>query len=311
MDKSRTLRAALALALLVALSLLATSCGDGPDTENNVNDEVNSLVLTYFQERQESFGAGSVYFADGQPAEPQEGDFRIDHLEYAGEHLLYETFGVAYEMQSSRYWFTRSDSDDEGSYDWHEGEPAYVVLSRSGNDDSWQGVIGQTDYIDPDRTIEEIIIQVAYGIWDIEVSISFDGYPQHVGIGSGAIPLNEDPTRTHMSNYEPIHNDGDAWWLFEYRDLSALCYYNADEDLYKISSLETTRDDVETYRGIRIGASRAEVLAAYPEINDTSYWGFEGDYLWYGNSEHGFGAAMLFYFADDTVATIHLIDMFN
>jgi len=313
MKKHFNLRLAFIAMLIATLALTALGCGGGETSpkEDDVPAEVRGLILSYLSDTQETIGAGDVYFAQDEPAEPQEGDFRIDHVEYAGEHLLYETHGVAYAVESSRYWFTRSNPDDEGSFDWHKGEPIYVVLSRSGYDDSWQGVIGKTDYIDPDRTIDEIVIQVAYGIWDIDTSITFDGYPQYVGIGSTVIPLNEEPVRTLMSSYEPIYNDGDAWWLFEYRDLTALCYYNAYDDVYRISSLETTRSDVETHRGIRIGASRAEVLSAYPEINDTSFWSFEGDYLWYGNREHGFGAALLFYFEDDAVIKIHLIDIFN
>lgn len=313
MKRNFKLRLALIAVLTVTLALIAGGCGgsETPPKEDDVPAEVRGLILTYLSDIQETIGAGDVYFARDEPAEPQDGDFRIDHIEYAGERLLYETYGVAYEVESSRYWFTRMDADDEGSLDWHTGEPMYVVLSRSGYDDSWQGVIGKTDYIDPDRTIDEIVIQVTYGIWDIDTSITFDGYPQYVGLGSGVIPLNEEPTRTLMGNYEPIYNDGDAWWLFEYRDLSALCYYNSYDDVYRISSLTTTRSDVETHRGIRMGASRAEVLAAYPEINDTSYWDFEGDFLWYGNREHGFGAALLFYFEDDAVVKIRLIDMFD
>ena len=69
--------------------------------------------------------------------------------------------------------------------------------------------------------------------------------------------------------------------------------------------------DLATHHGIRIGMSREEVLSAYPTIYDTQYWSYEGDYLWYCKNEEGFGVALIFWFRDDIVAEIELINMFN
>ena len=68
---------------------------------------------------------------------------------------------------------------------------------------------------------------------------------------------------------------------------------------YCVNAIDTKRTDMETMRGIRVGATREDVLKAYPEIYDSHYWNdtdpdFPGaDYLWYCDNEDGWGAAIL------------------
>ncbi len=311
------------LSLLVIISsLLLAGCGDKPQTnppetpddtqsfEEQVPAPVRDLVLSYLTD--EYSWAGNVYFAADEPDAPQDMDLRIDSLTYAGETILYETIGVAYEIEYSTYLSTRSDEDSEEVYGWHQNSPAgYVVLNRSGYDDSWDRVLGISYDMTPGKDIKDTILEVAYGIWDIDVSVSFDGYPQPVGPGSKYIPLNEEASIEILKELEPIYNEGDYWMRLDYKDLSAVCYYNAEEDVYGVNSLETTRSDVATHRGIRIGMSRDEVLSAYPAIYDKQYWGYEGDYLWYCKNEEGFGLALLFWFQEDAVTKILLINMFD
>lgn len=313
------------LILIIASLLMLEGCSDKtetdppekPDTpivEKQIPEPVRDLVLSYLSNEYASVDV--VYFASDESEVPQEGDLRIDSLVYVGERVLYETIGVAYKIEYSRYWLTRESQDSEGAYDWHQSQPGYVVLNRSGyekNPDkyTWDRVMGISYEMDSDKKIEEIILEVAYGIWDIDVSINFDGYPQYVGPGSTYIPLNEEPEKEILEEYEPIYNEGDYWLRLDYKGLSALCYHNKAEDLNKINNLETVRTDLATYRGIRIGMSREEVLLAYPNIFDTQFWSREGDYLWYCNNEGGWGLALIFWFKDDIVTKIELVNVLD
>lgn len=305
----------LLLALIITACLLLAGCEplttpEMPDTslDEQVPEPVADLVLSYLND--EHISGGTVYFAADEPDEPQEGDFRIDSIVYAGETRLYETIGVAYEVVHSGYHLFRKDANDEGAYFWNAGQPFYIVLQRSGYDGSWDRVLG-FNYTGKDKKIEDVIVEVAYGLMDIEVSLKLDGYPQYVGPGSAPNFFNEEPDREILKEYEPIYNEGDYWLRLNYKDLFATCYYDAQKDIARINSIETTRTDVATHRGIRIGMMRDEVLSAYPGIYDTQYWSLEGDYLWYCDNDGGWGAALLFWFQDDVVARIHLINMFD
>lgn len=313
-------RFSLPMALIVIACMLFASCGqptappenpDPPSLDNQAPEIVRNMVLSYLREKHDNDGTdGAVYFAADEPDEPQESDFRIDSIIYAGETRLYETIGVAYEVAYSGYHFLRKDADDEGAYLWSAGQPYYVVLSRSGYDNSWDRVLG-FNYTGKDKKIEDVIVEVAYMLMDIEVSLNLDGYPQYAGPGSAPNFFNEEPDKEILKKYEPIYSEGDYWLRLNYKDLAATCYYNAQKDIVRINSIETTRTDVATHRGIRIGMTRDEVLSAYPDIYDTQYWCYDGDYLWYCDNDDGWGAALLFYFQNDIVTKIQLINMFD
>lgn len=320
MSKNLKSQHSLLLVLIIASLLMLAGCGDNPGSNLPENPEipfieeqapapVSDLVLSYLQSDYGSKDA--VYFASNEPDDPKEGDFRIDSLVYAGETILYETIGAAYEIKYSRYWVTRENGASEGTYSWHQGPRSYVVLNRSGYDDSWDRVMGISYEAGSDKKIEDIILEVAYGIRDIDMSISFDGYPHYVGPGSTYIPLNEESEAVILEEYEPIYSEGDYWLRLDYKGLTALCYHNEAEDVNNISSLETVRADIATHRGIRIGMSRGEVLSSSPTIYDTQYWDYEGDYLRYCKNEEGFGLALIFWFQDDIVTKIELANMFD
>jgi len=89
-------------------------------------------------------------------------------------------------------------------------------------------------------------------------------------------------------------------------------YYSAEQDAYSLYKMTTDRSDLYTRRGIRVGDTREEVLEAYPELYDLPYWDeTAADYLWYCSNEEGFGASLLFYFADGKVESIGLRNMFD
>ena len=109
----------------------------------------------------------------------------------------------------------------------------------------------------------------------------------------------------------------------------ALCYYSADQDTFSVNTLDVTREDFFTPRGIRVGATRDQVLEAYPEALTGNYWDKypdEPDMLSYiPSSKHdlnqvtdfsdlespAFGPAILFFFEGDTLTQITLTNMFD
>lgn len=274
-----------------------------------------ALAMEYLT--QERYGERAYSAADA-PQEPQEGDLRVDSFTYLGECPIYETVGVAYQLDYSRY-LVRYDETGEKTITWTlMDDPIYLVLERSGYDDSWQGVKGNAYYWDEEEPIEDLILRVAWGLMDLEVSLTAEGYPQLVGIGSEAnFPfLSGEPTVTVLEGWDPIHNEGDHWLTYEYEGFTALCYHSATEDRTIINRIETNRTDLSTYRGVQVGDSREEVTAAYPNLSDAPYWDYQGDYLWYcsdGENEMSvdYGPVLLFWFESDRVVKFQLLSMFD
>lgn len=312
------------LILLIFNGLLFVGCERNIDTvdilplnEQKPNNEANldednepkSIIFKYLTNEHANRNE-RVYFIEDAPDTPNEGDYRIDSIMYSGEKLIYETVGVAFEINYSHYYFTR-DEKSEKIYNWYRYEPNYIVLSRSGYDNSWGDVIGQTYNIDSSKDIEEIILEVAYKLHDIEASLSLDGYPQLVGPFSAPNFFNVEPKFKILEGWEPIYRDGDYWVQYYYNNLTATCYYNSEEERSIVNRIKTTRVDVSTYRGIRIGSTRDEVLKVYPEIYNTPYWDYQGDYLWYCNNDDGFGSALLFWFEDNVVTEIEINNFFD
>lgn len=265
----------------------------------------DELILAYYQH---TYPAQPIYWLTQGPAQPQEGDWRLDSVTYAGEALLYETTGVAFWVQQSLY----------SSSQWAPFQPSLIVLSQ-GQDGSFQSVLGQsnTSLFLEGMTIEDIIRQTAWHLLDVEVCLYRDGYPNPIGPGNWydlfRVAYEGEPNIQLLEDYTPIYYPGDYWDRWTLEGFSALRYYSAAEDCFSLNTLDVTRDDLYTPRGIRVGATRAEVLAAYPEASSEDYWGlYSGqDYLWYCNNPIGYGAAILFFFQGDTLTQITLQDMFD
>jgi len=89
-----------------------------------------------------------------------------------------------------------------------------------------------------------------------------------------------------------------------------------DPGAYSIYTIDTTRTDLRTWRGIQVGSARTGVLETYPILYDTAYWhsmapDYPGDgYLWYCVNSDGFGAALLF-FEGNAVSQTRLNNMSN
>ena len=242
----------------------------------------------------------SIFFADQAPLQPEGRTMRIDEATYLGLRQLYETYGVVYQLRCSGW--------EDG--DWYSyPEPLWLVF-QLGQGGDMTTVLGESV---PRETVEQAALEQGYHLVDGTVALWRDGYPNPAGPGSEVGFFQEEPVVTVLEGAEPIYQAGDWWQQMEWEDLSALCYCNADGS-YAIQRLETTRTDISTDRGIRVGSTRAEVEAAYGEkLSRTDYWSlYPGeDYLWYCADPEGWGAAILFFFDGDQVSRIVLNNMFN
>ena len=242
----------------------------------------------------------SIFFADQAPLQPEGRTMRIDGADYLGLRQLYETYGVVYQLRCSGW--------EDGNW-YAYPEPLWLVF-QLGQGGDMTTVLGESV---PRETVEQAALEQGYHLVDGTVALWRDGYPNPAGPGSEVGFFQEEPVVTVLEGAEPIYQAGDWWQQMEWEGLSALCYCNADGG-YAIQRLETTRTDLFTDRGIRVGSTRAEVEAAYGEkLSRTDYWGlYPGeDYLWYCADPEGWGAAILFFFDGDQVSRIVLNNMFN
>ena len=280
-------------------------------------------ILTYYQQADPFH---NTYWLSDLPADPQEGDMALDSVTYAGEALLYETTGVAFWIQTSQFL----------SGQWTPApQRSLIVLSR-GQDGSFQGVLGEptASFSIKGMEMKDIIRQTAWDLLDIEVCLFRDGYPNPIGPGNWYDLFNPayvgEPNIQILDGWEPIYSEGSYWERWSVEGFIALCYYSADQDTLSVNTLDVTREDFFTPRGIRVGATRDQVLEAYPEALTGDYWGKYPDesdmltYLAYNTHApgevtdlsqldfyEGLGPAILFFFEGDTLRQITLTNMFN
>lgn len=267
------------------------------------------------------------YFQGDQPGQPQEGDILLGPVDYqGGEVYLNESTGEVCVVEVSRY--------EEGQFRALP-DPHTLVLHR-GQDGTFQGVLGALERDTGAMTAEDIVLNVALGLLDADVSLRRDGYPLPVGPGTWTWeelfhPVYDgEPEVQALPDYEPIYAEGDYWERWSVEGFSVLYYYSAMEDRWSANTIDVTRTDLYTPRGVRVGDSREQVLAAYPEALTGDYWGQypeEPDLLAYvAWNPHapgeisdlsqlefyeGLGPAILFFFEDDTLCQITLTNMFN
>ena len=274
--------------------------------QSNGEEQRNQLICEFYAQTYQR----SVYMVGEEPAQPQEGDLRIEEVTVLGETPEYEVTGQLLKVRQSRYY----ESDGWWEYSGH------LVITK-GIDNAYQQVVG-IPTIYEGQTTEEIIRQTTFGLNDLEVSLSRDGMPPWLagpGTDTYVYWIYDGPMDVEvLEGWEPIYKEGDYWAIRSWDGVEALCYYSLLNKYHgsytvTINTFNTTRTDLSTYRGIRVGDSRAKVMQTYPELKSGDYWGkYPGeDYLWFCRSEQDFGAALIFFFENDTVSRIVLTDMFN
>lgn len=272
------------------------------------------LIIDFFANEQLY---NRAYFLGEEPGEPQEDDLRIDEVWYLGSEPTYETTGEAYMLRKSIYGTRSVTWASEPTTGWWPIEAThYLVLGRAADGELYE-VRGDSYYLND--SVSQLILEKSYGVTDWEVALWHDDnpYPQPLAVGrwnENALSfLDGELSVEVLEGWEPIYWEGDYWNRCTLDGLSILRYYNSSQDRHVNYTIELTRDDFATRRGIRLGSSREEVKAAYPELKSGSYWAeYPGeDYLWYCDDELDFGPAILFFFENDKVSKIILNNMFN
>jgi hypothetical protein len=118
---------------------------------------------------------------------------------------------------------------------------------------------------------------------------------------------------TEVLDYDNIWDN--THWIREYYEGVELTYLvNEEEDMKYAYGIEITGDSAKeicTHRGIKIGDSLIDLLNAYPEIDPSEQVEVYGtdDFLTYPFGI--FGYTIEFYFKDEIIDKIALIDYFN
>ena len=157
--------------------------------------------------------------------------------------------------------------------------------------------------------------------YDPEVCLYRDGYSTPIGPGNWTDAMFQEfePEVIVQEGFD-VYRPDDRWeeWAIDgggdAGGVSALRYYDSEADRWSVNRLETDRTDMVTPRGIRVGATREEVLAAYPGLLSDEKewtWAYPDDYLWYCANEDGIGPHLYFYFVNDVVYMIQMVYMFN
>ena len=264
-------------------------------------EERDRLIAEYYQ----SQGYSQIYFpGETAPEVLPETALAIESIVYGDEMADGAMRSIAYEVTFRAYY--------------GEGMSDYLVLQRDGADGSFLRLLGQYP-AHTGKSARDAAFQETFGLMDADASLLYDNASAPVGLGDWREPSylvqGGEPAVEILENGEPIYNPGDYWDRWSVDGFTALRYYHASEDRWTVQSIETTRTDLRTYRGIQVGDSRSMVQNLYPELRDGDYWHLydsaEEDFLWYCDSSMDLGPALLFFFENDQVSRIVLYNMFD
>lgn len=297
-----------------SVSSSSSSQGDPADSGSEAQTQrAKEMVADHYQKEYPY----PVYLAENAPEEPQENDRRLDSVSLLAEHTLDgQRYGL-YEVQHSSYYC----SQQTGPMEWHPTDSPTLFLLRLEDSGEPAEVLSSPNFYTGGLDPQDIIRQIVWQLLDLEVCLFRDGYSTPIGPGNWTELFPEfEPEISIFQEGEPIYQPGDYWdnWSIDgggdAGGVSALRYYNAAEGSWSVNRLETGRTDMVTPRGIRVGATRDEVLAAYPGLlsdeKDWS-WAYPDDYLCYCADENGFGPHLYFFFVDDVVYMIQMVNMFD
>ena len=219
---------------------------------------------------------------------PEEGALRLDGLEPLYQRSMGNEYSCAvYTLESSQYQNGR----------WRSQAEQMVFCTA---DDRWgfhldASMKTASSVTDLDRAAQEHY----YGLEDLEVAVWDDSVSPAAPIGPGLTSfwfLTSTETQYDQEGYA-IAERGDRY----------SAQFSVDAQGRRWVELLDTARRLPTIRGVRVGDSRAQVEAAYPELRRDPYPGYEGDYLWYCRQEDGSGPAMLFFFQGDQLTRLVLI----
>lgn len=264
-------------------------------------EEQDRLIAEYYQ----SQGYSQIYFPGEAAPEPlPENAVAIESIVYGDEMADGAMRNIAYEVTFRAYY--------------GEGMSDYLVLQKDGADGSFLRLLGQYP-AHTGKSARDAAFQETFGLMDADASLLYDNASAPVGLGDWRAPpylvQGGEPAVEILENGEPIYNPGDYWDRWSVDGFTAVRYYTATEGDWSVQSIETTRTDLRTYRGIQVGDSRSMVQNLYSELRDGDYWHLydsaEEDFLWYCDSSMDLGPALLFFFENDQVSRIVLYDMFD
>ena len=259
------------------------------------------LIAEHYQNQ----GYSPVYLpGDLTPAILTKSALAIESILYGDEMADGERVNVTYEVT-----FRNQDTDRT---------PEYLVLQKNSADGSFVHLLGQGP-VQTGKSALDMAFQETFGLMDADASLLYDNASAPVGLGDWRAPpylvQGGEPAVEILENGEPIYNPGDYWDRWSVDGFTALRYYHASEDRWTVQSIETTRTDLRTYRGIQVGDSRSMVQNLYSELRDGDYWHLydsaEEDFLWYCDNSMDLGPSLLFFFENDQVSRIVLYDMFD
>ena len=278
----------------------------------NFDTRLNEMALEYLRA---AYNA-TVYLAADAPDTPQDRNFRLDSVNLLGTDTLEGELLGLYQIN-----YSGVSAQSSGALEWSAWSPAYLV-ARMYEDGSPAEFLVHFDYYREGMASGDAIRQAVWRLMDLEVCLYRDGFTTPVGLGSWTDSMFPDfePETSVFKEGEPIYQPGDYWenWSVDgggdAGGVSALRYYDSEADHWSVNRLETGRTDMVTPRGIRVGATREEVLAAYPGLLSDEKdwtWAYPDDYLWYCDDVNGIGPHLYFYFVNDVVYMIQMVDLFN
>ena len=278
----------------------------------NFDTRLNEMALEYLRAAYNT----TVYLAADAPDTPQDRNFRLDSVNLLGTDTLEGELLGLYQIN-----YSGVSAQSSGALEWSAWSPAYLV-ARMYEDGSPAEFLVHFDYYREGMASGDAIRQAVWGLMDSEVCLYRDGYSTPIGLGSWTDSMFPDfePETSVFKEGEPIYQPGDYWenWSVDgggdAGGVSALRYYSADSGSFFLQRLETGRTDMVTPRGIRVGDTREEVLAAYPGLLSDEKdwtWAYPDDYLWYCDDVNGIGPHLYFYFVNDVVCMIQIVDLFN
>ena len=276
----------------------------------NFDTRLNEMALEYLRA---AYNA-TVYLAADAPDTPQDRNFRLDSVNLLGTDTLEGELLGLYQIN-----YSGVSAQSSGALEWSAWSPAYLV-ARMYEDGSPAEFLVHFDYYREGMASGDAIRQAVWGLMDLEVCLFRDGFSTPIGLGNWVDSMFQDfePETSVFEEGDPIYWPGDYWenWSVDggAGGVSALRYYSAESGSFFLNRLETGRTDMVTPRGIRVGATREEVLAAYPGLLSDEKdwtWAYPDDYLWYCDDVNGIGPHLYFYFVNDVVYMIQMVDLFN